>query len=78
MESWLSLGLRIWGQGSRGLRIGAPISAPSQPQLLGQVDKRVQAVSLLGGLCPLGAVGLFRCLWMHLRDPEAQVGSSLG
>lgn len=78
MESWLSLGLRIWGRGSRGLGIGAPIPAPSQPQLLGQVDKRVQAVSLLGGLCGLGAAGLFRCLWMHLRDPEAQVGSFLG
>lgn len=78
MESWLSLGLRIWERDSRGLRIGSPIPAPSQSQLLGQVDKRVQAVSLFGGLCPLSAVGLFRCLWMHLRDPEAQVGSSLG
>ena len=31
MESWPSLGLRIWARDARGLRIGAPIPIPSRP-----------------------------------------------
>lgn len=51
MESWPSLGPRTWGGDARGLRIGAPHSAPSEVRLLVQVDERVQAASLLGSPC---------------------------
>ena len=83
MESWLSLGLRIWRGDTRGLAAqcthpptpSPPATSPGRPL---QVDERVQAANLLGSRCLSGAVGTFRCQWMHLRDPEAQVGSSLG
>lgn len=55
-----------------------PSPDPPSPGRPLQVDERVQAANLLGSRCLAGAVGTFRCQWMHLRDPEAQVGSSLG